>query len=101
MTTDTAYCLDDSVRTIDVGLVEGGDELRFGQTFQATGVTITGRGGTGDDSLRGSSVRDDLQGNADKDELKGRGGRDRLDGGPDRDRCDGGPDDDNVRNCER
>jgi hypothetical protein len=100
-TTDVAYCIEDDMRTIDVGLVEGEDAVRYGQTFQATGVDLTARGGSGDDDLRGSPFRDDLQGGADKDNLRGHDGRDRLDGGPDKDRCDGGPDDDRVRNCER
>lgn len=100
-TPEIAYCLDDSVRTIDVGLVEGADELRFGQTFQATGVEITGRGGTGRDSLRGSAAPDDLQGNTENDKLRGRAGPDDLDGGGGNDLCDGGPGNDDIANCER
>jgi Ca2+-binding RTX toxin-like protein len=100
-TTEEAYCLDGDLRTIDVGFIEGGDELTFGQTFQATGVDITGRGGTGRDDLGGSSAGDALQGAAGDDKLRGRGGADDLDGGRGRDRCDGGPGADDVKNCER
>jgi Ca2+-binding RTX toxin-like protein len=100
-TPEIAYCLDEDVETIDVGLVEGRDELRFGKTFQATNVDITGRGGTGGDELRGSAKRDDLQGNGQDDELRGRSGPDDLDGGSGDDLCVGGPGGDDVENCER
>lgn len=98
--TTTAYCGSTIMKTIDAGLVEGGDELRVADDFEPNGVTVIGRGGTGADALHGSKGADGLAGGAGNDRLRGKRGKDDLDGGPDKDNCKGGPGRDRIRNCE-
>jgi hypothetical protein len=99
----TAFCDSDNLRTIDVGLVEGRDRLRFSEGFdeQPPGMNaIVGRGGAAADDLKGSVLGDDFEGGPGGDRLRGAAGGDDLDGGPAEDDCKGGPGNDHVRRCE-
>ena len=98
-----AFCGDDSVRTIDMGLGPGRDELGFSDTFDEASPgldAIVQRGGAGADRIEGSKLDDTQEGDAGDDRLRGKAGRDDLDGGADKDACDGGRGQDQIRNCE-
>jgi Ca2+-binding RTX toxin-like protein len=97
------FCGDDSVRTIDMGMGPGRDELGFSETFgeDPPGLNaILQRGGTGADRISGSVLSDTQEGGEGGDRLRGNEGADDLDGGPNHDNCEGGPGNDTVRHCE-
>jgi len=95
-----AFCGAAGLKTIDVALGDGPDELRFYEFFENEGVRIVGRGGAGADAVDGSSRPDQLTGGDGPDQLRGFAARDSLDGGRATDECDGGGGRDRLENCE-
>lgn len=78
---------------------DGDDVLRIG-TAMPNGLTVTGDGGPGNDTVEGSSGNDVLLGGDGDDAIKGRGGDDTLDGGAGNDQLFGEDGADVVRGGE-
>ncbi len=97
------FCGDDSVRTIDMNMGKGGDELGFSENFEEQDPfldLLLQRGGPGRDLLEGSVGDDTQKGGDGRDSIDGNDGNDRINGGRGRDDCDGGPGTNQVRHCE-
>ena len=99
----TGFCGDEDVRTIDMNMGKGSDELGFSESFEEDPPfldLLLQRGGPGADLLDGSVGDDTQKGGPGRDTIDGNEGDDRINGGPGRDECDGGAGLNKVRDCE-
>lgn len=83
-----------SVASFIVNAAAGDDQVRVAPSVS---ISVTLRGGPGNDVLVGGSGDDSIYGGAGADRLVGRGGNDLLVGGPGNDELIGGPGNDVLR----